>query len=50
MKHKGDLLFRNWQSVIDQLADILPADATVAVFPNTSIQILKREEAVAVGA
>ncbi len=49
-KHGGDLLYRDWQTVIDQLAAKLPADATVAVFPNTSIQILKREEAVAVGA
>ncbi len=49
-KHGGDLLYRDWQTVIDQLTAKLPADATVAVFPNTSIQILKREEAVAVGA
>ncbi len=49
-KHGGDLLYRDWQTVIDQLAASLPADATVAVFPNTSIQILKREEAVAVEA
>lgn len=49
-KHGGDLLYRDWQTVIDQLAAKLPADATVAVFPNTSIQILKREEAVAVDA
>lgn len=49
-KHGGDLLYRDWQTVIDQLAAKLPADATVAVFPNTSIQILKREVAVAAGA
>ena len=49
-KHGGDLLYRDWQTVIDQLAAKLPADTTVAVFPNTSIQILKREEAVSVGA
>ena len=49
-KHGGDLLFRSWQTLIDQLAAKLPADATVAIFPNTSIQILAREEAVAVGA
>lgn len=50
MKHGGDQLFRSWETVIEQLAAKLPEDATVAVFPNTSIQILKREEAVAVGA
>ena len=49
-KHGSDLLFRSWQALIDQLAAKLPADATVAVFPNTSIQILAREETVAVGA
>ena len=48
-KHGGDLLFRSWQTLIDQLAAKLPADATVAIFPNTSIQILAREEAVTVG-
>ena len=50
MKHKGDQLFRRWETVIEQLAIKLPEDATVAVFPNTSIQILKREETVGVGA
>lgn len=49
-KHGSDILYRNWQTLIDQLAAKLPADATVAVFPNTSIQILAREEPVPVGA
>ena len=50
VKHGGDLLFRDWQTVIDQLAAKLPSDATVAVFPNASIQILKREEQITAGA
>ncbi len=47
-RHKGGLLFRNWETIIEQLAAKLPADATVAVFPNSSIQILAREESVEV--
>ena len=47
-RHKGGLLFRNWEAITDQLAAKLPADATVAVFPNASIQLLAREEPVAV--
>ena len=45
-RHKDDLLFRNWEAIVDQLAAKLPADATVVVFPNASIQILAREEPV----
>ena len=48
-RHKDDLLFRNWETLIEQLAAILPADATVVVFPNASAQILAREEPVTVG-
>ena len=50
IKHGGDLLYRDWQTLIDQLAARLPADATVAIFPNASTQVLAREEPVAVGA
>ncbi len=48
-RHRGDLLFRNWEAIIEQLAAKLPADATVVVFPSASTQILAREEPVAVG-
>ena len=50
IKHGSDLLYRDWQTLIDQLAARLPADATVAIFPNASTQVLAREEPVAVGA
>ncbi|MDE0200794.1 MAG: hypothetical protein OXK78_21515, partial [Caldilineaceae bacterium] len=50
VKHGGDLLYRDWQTLIDQLAARLPADVTVAIFPNASTQVLAREEPVAVEA
>ena len=50
VRHAKDLLFRSWEALIEQLEAKLPADATVAVFPNGSAQILAREEPVAVGA
>ena len=49
-KHGSDLLYRDWQTLIDQLAARLPANATVAIFPNASTQVLAREEPVSVGA
>ena len=48
-RHCGDLLFRSWETLIEQLAAKLPADATAVVFPSASTQILAREELVAVG-
>lgn len=49
-KHGSDLLYRDWQTLIDQLAARLPANATVAIFPNASTQVLARKEPVAVEA
>ena len=49
-RHRGDLLFRSWDAIIEQLAAKLPADATVVVFPSASTQIMAREELVAVSA
>ncbi len=48
-RHGDDILFRSWEALIEQLAAKLPADATVAVFPNASLQILARAEPVASG-
>ena len=48
-RHKNDLLFRNWEPLIQQLTAKLPAHATVVIFPLASTQILAREEPVAVG-
>ena len=48
-RHREDQLFRSWDALIEQLTAKLPANATVVVFPNASIQVLAREEPVAVG-
>lgn len=39
-RHPEDILFRNWDELIGQLAGKLPKDAKVAVFPFSSIQLL----------
>lgn len=44
-KIKGGILFRDWGALIGQLAQKLPADARVAVFPCGGIQVLAEEDA-----
>jgi nickel-dependent lactate racemase len=43
-KIKDGILFRDWGSLIDQLAERLPRDARVAVFPCGGIQVLAEED------
>ena len=38
-KHPRDILFRDWDELVAQLAAKLPADARVVVFPFASIQV-----------
>ena len=40
-KHPGDILFREWNMLVNALAEKLPQNAKVAAFPCASIQVLK---------
>ena len=42
-KHPNDILIRRWETVIDLLRPAVPAQANVAVFPASGIQLLARE-------
>jgi lactate racemase len=42
-KHPHDLLVRKWETVLELLEPALPANATVAVFPTSGLQLLARE-------
>lgn len=44
IRHGDGVLFRRWEPAIEQLAEKLPTDATVAVFPSAAVQILAREQ------
>lgn len=39
-KHPNDILFREWDTLINRLEEKLPTTAKVAVFPCSSIQVL----------
>jgi len=39
-KHPNDILFREWDTLINMLAEKLPQNAKVAVFPCSGIQVL----------
>ncbi|MCH8295596.1 hypothetical protein IH992_31315, partial [Candidatus Poribacteria bacterium] len=41
-KHPNDILFREWNTLINMLAEKLPANAKVAVFPCAGIQVLAK--------
>lgn len=43
-KIKNGILFRHWDSLMAQLAERLPSDARVAVFPCGGIQVLAEED------
>jgi lactate racemase len=45
-KIKNGILFRHWEPLIAQLAERLPRDARVAVFPCGGIQVLAEEDEV----
>jgi nickel-dependent lactate racemase len=40
-KHSDDILFRKWDMLVNMLAEKLPQNAQVAVFPCASIQVLE---------
>jgi nickel-dependent lactate racemase len=40
-KHSNDILFREWDMLVNMLAEKLPQNAQVAVFPCASIQVLE---------
>jgi nickel-dependent lactate racemase len=42
-KHPRDILIREWQTVIDLLTPAVPANAKVAVFPVSGLQLLALE-------
>lgn len=42
-KHSNDILFREWDTLINMLAEKLPAHAKVAVFPCSGVQVLAAE-------
>ena len=42
-KQSGHILFREWEPIVEMLAEKLPLDAKVAVFPCSGIQVPKRE-------
>ena len=42
-KHPNDILFREWDTLINMLAEKLPTNAKVAVFPCAGIQVLAEE-------
>ena len=41
-RNPDGVLFRDWNALLDQLIEKLPANARVAVFPNASIQVPAR--------
>ncbi|MCE2396790.1 hypothetical protein J4G02_19890 [Candidatus Poribacteria bacterium] len=41
--HPGDILFREWDVLVNMLAEKLPQNAKVAAFPCASIQVLAEE-------
>jgi lactate racemase len=44
-KQPNDVLVRSWEKAIELLKEKLPADAKVAVFPCSGLQVLAREDA-----
>ena len=38
-KHSSDLLFRQWNTLVEALAEKLPKNPKVAVFPCAGIQV-----------
>ncbi len=40
-KHSNDILFREWNMLVNMLAEKVPQNAQVAVFPCASIQVLE---------
>ncbi|MCC6169928.1 MAG: DUF2088 domain-containing protein [Caldilineaceae bacterium] len=43
-KHPNDILVRHWEKVIELLAPAVPANAQVAVFPVSGVQLLAVED------
>ena len=41
--HSGDLLFRQWSTLVEALAEKLPENPKVAVFPCAGIQVPAQE-------